>query len=39
MTPYGYKASLFVSISDEPPYALAFVVVDAVPIEWKMPNG
>jgi phosphopantetheinyl transferase (holo-ACP synthase) len=28
-----------VSISDEPPYALAFVVVDAVPIEWKMPHG
>ena len=39
MTPPGYKASLFVSISDEPPYALAFVVVDAVPAEWKMPNG
>jgi holo-[acyl-carrier protein] synthase len=39
MTPDGYKASLFVSISDEPPYALAFVVVDAVPIEWKMPHG
>ena len=39
MTPCGYKASLFVSISDEPPYALAFVVVDAVPIGWKMPNG
>ena len=39
MTPDGYKASLFVSISDEPPHALAFVVVDVVPIEWKMPNG
>ena len=39
MTPDGYKASLFVSISDESPYALAFVVVDAVPIEWKMPHG
>ena len=39
MTPCGYKASLFVTISDEPPYAMAFVLVDAVPIEWKMPNG
>ena len=34
MTPDGYKASLFVSISDEPPYAVAFVVINAVPTEW-----
>ena len=33
MTPDGYKAEIFVSLSDEPPYALAFVVVNAVPIK------
>ena len=37
MTPDGYKASLLVSLSDEPPYALAFVVISAVPAEWIEP--
>ena len=37
MTPDGYKASLLVSLSDEPPYALAFVVISAVPAEWIKP--
>jgi holo-[acyl-carrier protein] synthase len=34
MTPGGYKADLSVSMSDEPPYALAFIVISAVPAEW-----
>ena len=34
MTPDGYKASLSVSLSDELPYALAFIVISAVPAEW-----
>ena len=29
MTPPGYEANLCVSISDEPPYAMAFVVIGA----------
>ena len=37
MTPDGYKAGLLVSISDEPPYALAFIVISAVPAEWIVP--
>ena len=37
MTPGGYKARLSVSISDEPPYALAFIVISAVPAEWIKP--
>ena len=32
LTPEGYKASLHVSISDELPYAQAFVIVSATPI-------
>ena len=39
MTPDGYKASLSVSLSDESPYALAFIVISAVPAEWIKPNG
>ena len=38
MLPDGYKASLSVSLSDEPPYALAFVVINAVPADWALPN-
>ena len=34
MTPDGYKAVLSVSLSDEPPYALAFIVISAVSVEW-----
>ena len=34
MTPDGYKADLSVSLSDEPPYALAFIVISAVLAEW-----
>ena len=37
MTPDGYKASLSVSLSDEAPYALAFIVISAVPAEWIKP--
>ena len=39
MTPDGYKAALSLSLSDEPPYALAFIVISAVPAEWIKPNG
>ena len=38
MTPDGYKASVSVSLSDDRPYALAFVVISAVPAEWVKPN-
>ena len=37
MTPDGYKASLSVSLSDESPYALAFIVISAVSAEWTKP--
>ena len=37
MTPDGYKAGLSVSLSDEPPYALAFIVISAEPAEWIKP--
>ena len=37
MTPDGYNAGLSVSLSDEPPYALAFIVISAVPAEWIKP--
>lgn len=30
MTPDGYKAQVSISLSDEPPYALAFVIINAV---------
>ncbi len=33
LTPYGYKAQTLISLSDEPPYALAFVVISAVPLK------
>ena len=39
MTPDGYKAGLSLSLSDELPYALAFIVISAVPAEWIKPNG
>jgi len=29
LTPRGYKASVMLSLSDEPPYAVAFVVISA----------
>jgi phosphopantetheinyl transferase (holo-ACP synthase) len=38
MTPDGYNANLAVSLSDEPPYALAFIVISAVPAEWIKSN-
>ena len=31
LTPDGYKAQLDLSLSDEPPYALAFVVLSVLP--------
>lgn len=33
MTPDGYKAEISISLSDEPPFALAFVIINAVPIK------
>ena len=33
LTPDGYKAQISISLSDEPPYALAFVIIDAVPLK------
>ena len=33
MTPDGYKAQISISLSDEPPYALAFVIINAVPLK------
>ena len=33
LTPYGYKAQILISLSDEPPYALAFVILNAVPLK------
>ena len=38
MTPDGYNAKVSVSLSDERPYALAFVVISAAPAEWIEPN-
>ena len=32
MTPDGYKAHISISLSDEPPYALAFVIIYAAPL-------
>ena len=32
LTPDGYKAQISISLSDEPPYALAFVIINALPI-------
>ena len=33
LTPDGYKAQITISLSDEPPYALAFVIINAVPLK------
>ena len=33
LTPDGYKAQISISLSDEPPYALAFVIISAVPLK------
>ena len=33
LTPDGYKAQISISLSDEPPYALAFVIINAVPFK------
>ena len=33
LTPDGYKAHISISLSDEPPYALAFVIINAVPLK------
>ena len=38
LTPDGYKANVSISLSDDRPYALAFVVISAVPAEWIKPN-
>ena len=35
LTPDGYKAQILVSLSDEPPYALAFVIINAVPLKME----
>ena len=36
ITPDGYKAQISLSLSDEPPYALAFVVINAVPLKLEI---
>ena len=33
LTPDGYKAQISISLSDEPPFALAFVIINAVPLK------
>ena len=33
LTPDGYKAQISISLSDEPPYALAVVIINAVPLK------
>lgn len=33
LTPDGYKAQISISLSDEPPYALAFVIINAAPLK------
>ena len=33
LTPGGYKAQISISLSDEPPYALAFVIINALPLK------
>ena len=33
LTQEGYKAQTSISLSDEPPYALAFVIINAVPLK------
>ena len=33
LTPEGYKAQTSISLTDEPPYALAFVIINAVPLK------
>ena len=33
LTPDGYKAQISISLSDETPYALAFVIINAVPLK------
>ena len=33
LTPDGYKAEVSISLSDEQPYALAFVIINAVPLK------
>ena len=38
MTPSGYKANLSLSLSDEFPYALAFVIISAVEADWIEPH-
>ena len=38
ITPDGYKAKVSVSLSDDRPYALAFVVISAVPDDWILEN-
>ena len=38
MTPDGYNARVLVSLSDDQPYALAFVVISAVPAEQVKRN-
>ena len=32
LTPDGYEAQISISLSDEPPYALAFVIINAAPL-------
>ena len=38
MTPKGFKALLYTSITDEPPYAAATVSISAIPENFTMPQ-
>jgi holo-[acyl-carrier protein] synthase len=38
LTPDGYQALLYVSITDEPPYAAATVSISAIPNDFTMPE-
>ena len=38
ITPDGYNAMVSVSLSDDRPYALAFVVISALPANWIKSN-
>ena len=39
ITPDGYNSKVSVSLSDDSPYVLAFVVISAFPADWINPNG
>ncbi|HCI46872.1 MAG TPA: holo-ACP synthase [Rhodospirillaceae bacterium] len=38
LIPDGYEPMVHLTITDEPPYAQAFVIIEAVPISAKLPE-